>query len=237
MKSVCRSVGALGAMAVASSAFAGTVVARFDLFNHPDGNVAPSAYGMRLDDFGGDDPATFSFEDGSGNSTVRMTVIDNGGGMFELKFSGTVRGNSASGGTDFGEFAIDVSYTINGGSLGTGWSSMVGDGVNIGTISGTAGTNAGTSPLLNGQSFDLLTRSLPSGEAFTFAPDDHRLGGHGFPAGTWVGRGWIEAVGGGFFDSNSSDWLFVGVQFIPLPTTGLMGLAGLGLVAGVRRRR
>lgn len=245
---VLRVAAVLGAVWAASSAWAGNVVAKFDLYNHPDGNVEPSAYGMRVAGFGGDRPATFSFEDGSGNSTMRLTVEDIGWGLYRLSFSGTVQGNSADGGTDFGAFALNVSYLVFGGSSDDGWSAYGFNGSSIGSLMGVDGTNDATSPLADGDAMRLSARTMERrfGEVFSFEPDGHRLDGHALPDDTWVGRGWFRAAmeSSGYYRgghnhqrSKKGDWLFIAAPVVPLPTSGVMGLAGLALIAGVRRRR
>ena len=245
---VVRVAAALGVVLAASSALAGNVVAKFDLYNHPDGNVEPSAYGMRIAGFGGDRPATFSFEDGSGKSTMRLTVESVGWGLFRLNFAGTVQGNSADGGTDFGSFALNVSYLVFGGSSDNGWSAYGFNGSTIGSLMGNDGTNDANSPLSDGDAMRLSARTKQHhfGEVFSFAPDGHRLDGHELAGDTWVGRGWFRAAmeSSGYYRggynhrrSKKGDWLFMAVHVVPLPTSGVLGLAGLGLIAGVRRRR
>jgi len=52
-----------------------------------------------------------NFESDTGDSTVRLQVIDNEGSR-EVRIFGSMTGNSASGGTDIGTFYLDVTYSV-----------------------------------------------------------------------------------------------------------------------------
>jgi len=231
MKTITASIVA----ATAGAALAApTVVQSFDLFDHPSGAVSPQAYGLRFDTFpdgSGDDPATFSFEDANtGASNVRLDVIEDNG-VTSLQITGTIWGNSANNGTDYGVFDLSVIYndvTV----VADGWVFTAEE--TVGTITETAGTTAAGQ--LDGDSFTFMSKSNGS-FSFALRDDGHRLS----TSDGWVGRGWNDPNPDSFAN-NTYDFLFTatpGGGFpppIPLPTASAMGLAGLGLIS-VRRRR
>jgi len=200
----------------------GTLVRQFSLFDHPDGGVNPQAYGLRLDGFNDATPVTFSFEDrNSGESNVRLQVFDDGVNL-EIRIHGTVWGNSASGGDDYGDFLLDVTYTVN--TQGTGWQSAH---ANAGNLIGTL-DHMPTGMQTDLGEVDLFERSDGSG-TFRFLEDGFRLAGD---SSTWVGRGWVNGD-----DGNTNDFLFTAV--VPLPPAAFAGLgmlAGMGAYRRLRRR-
>lgn len=211
----------------AGSAHAGTVLQTFELFNHPSGAINPQAYGLRLDGFGGESPVTFSFEDGMGNSTVQLRVIDVGGGDLQISLQGTMTGNSATSGTDFGTFALNILYDV--ADVGNGWDDQnTVDGGFIGDLTAVAATAA--SPLMDGESQDLFSLSDGSG-SFRFLEDGYRISGD---SDTWVGRGWVSPDGN---PGATNDFLFRGVEIVPLPAAAWAGLAMLGGLGVARRIR
>ncbi|MEL6328410.1 MAG: hypothetical protein AAFR38_02015 [Planctomycetota bacterium] len=212
----------------------------FSGFNHPDGNVNPQAYGLRLDEFGGNDPATFSFENPTGipmgTSTVNVQIDTASGltGPATLTISGTVVGNSASGGTAFGTFTLSVVYTGTvTGSVGGGdflFTSTTADGM-TGSLTGLAVT--GASPLTNGQSVALDPAARGS-DYFFFGLDipGERISGTA-AAGRFEGQGWLNST----VSNNTEDFLFTAIPtFIP-PTPGTAGVLAIGGLVAARRRR
>lgn len=206
----------------------GTVVNTFNLFDHPGSLVDPNAYGLRLDSFTSDAPVTFSFENGSGQSQVQLNVIDTGSGL-QINIQGLVHGNSALGGSDYGTFMLDLTYSVD--ATGNGWEDMnMEDGEFVGGLTGVSTT--GDSPLGNGEFLDLFAMSDGS-DTFRFLADGFRLDGD---TTSWVGRGWVSPEGGG---AGFNDLLFTAVSVIPLPPAAYAGLGmltGLGVYRRVRRR-
>ena len=209
------------------AASAGTVYTNFDLFDHPGGAINPQAYGLRLDGFGGDLRTTFSFENGAGDSTVRLTVVDDGMST-RVHISGVITGNSASGGTAFGTYMIDVWYDV--GTSAEGYEAAHATaGSSVGGITGLSTT--GASPLADGEFMELFSMSDGSG-TFRFFDDGHRLDGDD---STWVGRGWVDPNSSG--STGVNDFLFTGVYVVPLPTAALAGFGMLGCIGAYRRIR
>lgn len=202
----------------------------FAAVNHTDGNVNPQAYGMRLDNFGGESPATFSFLDSLNMSTVTLTLdLSAGFSNAVVSISGVVTGNSANGGTDFGAFQLDVSYggTWDAGTLQ--FTSAPGDAFS-GSVTGLATT--GASPIGDGDSFALSTMTR-DGAVFRFGdnlPGSRRN----------AGDNRLEAFGwlGSSQSSGTEDFLFlVEAEGGDVPTPASAALIGAGGLIAARRRR
>jgi hypothetical protein len=104
-------------------------------------------------------------------------------------------------------------------------------GQNLGTLTAVDATSFHAA----GAAWSLSDKSNGT-NTFVFAPDSDRLSGHGFPANTWVGRGWLMAPG---VSGGNQDFLFT-ATVVPLPAgalAGIGGLAGVGLIGVIRRRR
>ncbi len=159
----------LGLILVAGSASAGVILpGQYFLLDHPDGNISPPPYGLRLDDLG----LTLSTEL-NGASTV---LTWSGGATATIV--GTLWNNQAAE-------MWTVNYTLTG---------VVAAGANLG-FTATGGNGSLTDPALN--TVTLTGKQDLSGSAFDFLADGHRLGGHPAygDADTPVGRGWVEGAG------------------------------------------
>jgi len=211
---------AIGLGILSTSALGGDVIlSTFDLFDHPGGAIDPQAYGLRLDGLGVEDPMTFSFGDSQANSTMTLQVVDTGS-QIELRMFGTVAGNSANGGTDFGSFALNVTYVVD--AVANGWEDNdSADGVMVGTLEGDFGSG--------NEIVDLFGKS-DGNDAFRFLSDGHRLAGDN---DSWVGRGWLLPNN---MMGDTNDFLFQGA-LVPLPAAAWGGLAMLGGIAAARRFR
>lgn len=211
---------AVGISVLSSVAMGGDVIlSTFDLFDHPSGAIDPQAYGLRLDGIGVEDPFTFSFGDSQANSTMTLQVVDTGS-QLEIRMFGTVTGNSANGGTDFGTFALNVTYVVD--AVANGWED---NDMNIGNMIGTLEGDFGS----GNQVVDLFPKSAGS-DSFYFLADGHRIAGDN---STWVGRGWLlpnNQMG------NTNDFLFQ-AALVPLPAAAWGGLAMLGGIVATRRLR
>ena len=233
-----RTTLAAGALALAS--IAGTANADifiFSGFDHPGGGIDPQAYGLRLDRFGPDTgPVTFSFENGAGASAVTIVLNTDDPNNATLAITGTITGNTANGGTLFGQFFLDVTYTgtwdgsmfqaddmsdftgsLTATSLGPGFDPFM---LEDGTMMGLGDTLG-------------LTAKDRNGYIFRFG-DDPAGGRLSSSDPLFEGFGWVRR------DDDmaaTQDFLFTARldQVIPAPgTVALMGLAGIA--AGRRRR-
>lgn len=227
-------LAAAAALAVVSTASAASTY--FSLSDHPDGNANPPGYGIRLDGlFAGEMGAaggvtTFSFD------TIGNTVLEvvTSGMSMTINITGTVYGGEDTGaGYGFGEgsYELSMSYTVGVVAQGTGYVVTAADASNSGSLTALSGDVAGTV-------YQLRDFSTPS---FRFLQDDHRLNGH--PEDNmdfWVGRGWLADENG--VRNTTRDFLFLGSKLpgppvVPLPASAGLGLVGMGLLGGARRRR
>ncbi len=206
--------------AFAGIAAATPTISVFNLGNHPDGNAAPPAYGLRLDGMmGSGTTVVFSFVD------VQLTVTDStmDGGDITMRIHGLVEGGEVSAGTfaDPEMYNLDFSYLANVEEFSGGWRVVgVNNVLNVGSLA----------PLV-GDPEDVFTVTDNDDNAFIFAPDGHRLAGDN---SSWVGRGWLTTELGGGNSPGTQDWLFVGS---PVPAPGSAALLALGGLAAIKRRR
>jgi hypothetical protein len=215
----------LGAATVFCTAASGEII-RFTLTNHPRGEAIPPAYGMRMDDLLGesDFATTFSFE-GNGASVAMEIDTD----LNTIRIHGTVFGGIDGGMAHINPelYTLDMTYSIGvTGDAVNGWS--------VGML-GNTGTFVRQS---DSKSWDLTTVFNNMNHSFEFFPDRYRLEDGDLPGAQWVGRGWLDTAlvprpG------STRDFLFV-ATLVPLPGgvwMGLAGLAGVGAIQAVRRRR
>ena len=154
------------------------VCVKWELFNHPDGGLAPPLYGLRLDSFIGN-RTTFSFED-AGQSRVLMTRdIAN----TNLRIKGTVYGGEDVGGAyqNAEDFNLDFTYDTNVSEVSNGFEVDMGVGTQNSGLLGVSSGSGPTTPL-----YDYNSNPSPS---FLFKKDGHRIAGD---TSTWVGRGWLS---------------------------------------------
>lgn len=201
-----------------------TVVQSFDLFNHHSTGLGTDVLGLRFDSFpdgNGEDPMAFSFENATGESAVRLDIVEDNG-QTNIVISGKIRGNSI-GGTDYGIFDLTLVYNdVDAVSNGFEFREVA----MVGTISETAGTTAAGQ--IAGDSFTFSSKRR-SGVAFRF----NNLGSASNPS--WEGHGWFMPNTGNF-GNNTYDTHFTAVV-VPLPTASGLGLGGLCVVAARRRTR
>lgn len=210
---------------LACTAVSGETI-RFNLQNHPRGTALPPAYGLRLDDlFGESDFATtFSFE-GNGAGVVMDVDTD----LNTIHIFGTVFGGIDGGMAHINPelFTLDMQYNIG----------VSGDPTNGWTV-GMLGNTGSLVRQSDSKSWDLVTIFNNMNRSFEFFPDRFRLQDGDLPGTEWVGRGWLETALTPR-PGEVRDFLFV-ATLVPLPAgvwMGLAGLAGVGAVHAVRRRR
>lgn len=225
MKTTAMMLCGLGLMAGAAQA-GGTILQTFNLFDHPNGAIEPQDYGLRLDNFGGQNPMTFSFESDTGDSTVRLQVIDNEGNR-EIRIFGSMTGNSAAGGTDIGTFYLDVTYSVADNAQG--WTADD-PGMMIGSLVQTHDALGNEIAPQDALSEQLFTLSDGSG-TFRFLSDGDRIPGD---SSSWVGRGWVS--NNADIRGSTNDFLFT-AAVVPLPSAAWAGLAMLGGLGVARRLR
>ena len=200
------------------------VTGTYQLHNHPDGAAQPPLYGFRLDELfdvtGGHDIFTFDFD----HASSQMYLAYNGTSIhiYGQAFGGLDTGNTYGNAAYTGVAQIDFWYTVGVGLAG-------GDDDLI--VSAAPGVNTGTITFL-GSTINLFDSPM-GGYSFRFGDTDDDNGHRGFNGIS--GWGWVDHHVQGQHIA-SSDWLFT-AQLIPLPPAALLGVAGLGLVAAVRRRR
>lgn len=219
-KSTTSAAMIAGLVCIVGTVHAETVLQQFALFDHPSGAIAPQAYGLRLDGLSSSGPLTFSFGDSLLNSTMMMLVVDTGS-QTEIRMSGTVTGNSATGGTPLGNFNLSVTYVVSGNTT-DGWED---NNANLGDVVGTITGNFGS-----GDQTVNLNAKDSNGDTFRFLTDGHRISGD---SDTWVGRGWVlpnNTMGA------TNDFLFQ-AAVVPLPAAAWGGLAMLGGLCVARRIR
>ncbi len=204
--------------ALAATANATPVISTFSLDNHPDGNAAPPAYGLRMDGMMGA-ITVFSFID------VQLTVTDNtmNGGDISMSISGLVEGGEVVGGVfaDPELYNLNFNYISNVEEFNGGWRVL---GVNN-------ALNTGSITPINGDAEDVFPVVDNDNNAFIFAPDGHRLDNDNT---SWVGQGWLTTNQNGQDSPGTQDWLFTGTL---IPAPGSAALLALGGIAAARRRQ
>ena len=236
---------------------AGAVIFQYNLGNHPDGGKNPPPYGLRLDGLfgtGSSEEWTFDFEAAGANMLLDYDNMDN------MTVDGdTVRiHGTAFGGLDTGTvydsmfsglWSVDYTYTLDSGDVAdhpNGDNMVVKSLTSSGTITplfnemGMVGsTNVN---IVSGTDINLTPKAKDDfpNEVFLFdSTTMHRLliatGGdenYGFPAGTFVGRGWLTHDSCGYVSEpcphiSASDFIFTAT---PVPEPGSLLLLGSGLL-------
>ncbi|GJM26267.1 MAG: hypothetical protein DHS20C16_26820 [Phycisphaerae bacterium] len=220
------------------------------ILNHPDGDVNPPPYGLRMDELFTQTPSsgsivggvggitTFSFAPGDG-ANMTMNVNDLGGDL-EINISGVAKGGVDAGGSyGYGEglFAIDFTYSMNVEGVpgpNGGWKVTPNNVANNGTITALAGNTDITA----GTEWTFWDEVNGDNDSFLVVRDEHRLAGHpGILAlDPLVGRGWVTYHSNGSGSSGTQDFLFIADTPIPEPTSIMLLAAGCG-VLGLRRNR
>lgn len=212
---------ALGAIASAASG----AIFDYQLANHPDAQVDPPPYGLRMDGLDGSaDFFTVSFDTGDG-SDVRLRYDD---GAETIRIWGTALGGRDAGGgyaadSFFGMYTIDFTFSVGVGLV---------PGDDDLWVDTATGSNFGTLTLPDSSVLDLYdVFNAGEGHAFRFGDEDDDLGHRGF-AGI-SGWGWLE-IDGAENGARTRDWLFT-AELIPTPSTPI--LLAPGVLLAVRRRR
>lgn len=215
--------------ATALTAFAGTalaggtLIAQFDLQDHPDANENPPPYGLRLDGIIAPGTATLSINQFS--DTV-LSVFDDGG-ILSINISGTLFGGAVSGGSYVGggeAYEIDMNYVVGVTDLFGGWNVSGFDAMNAGTLTRVS----------DNTEFDLYGMPNLVDNVLNFRPDGYRLDND---EDTWVGRGWItDQIDGTDPLNGERDWIFTAIDR-EIPAPGAAALLAMGGLLSTRRRR
>ena len=196
------------------------VVAEYALSDHPAGDAAPPAYGLRLDNVINPGLAVLSM-DHYGDSRL---VVSEDAGMLSIRITGTLYGGGVASNAFVNPhtYAVDFTYSVNVAALMNGWDVNTFDVMNSGSL-----INMDTN-----KEFDLYGKADMTGLVFQFLADGFRIHGDN---STFVGRGWLTTNADGT-DSNAGaqDWLFTGTL---VPAPGALALLGLGGLTATRRRR
>ncbi len=242
---------------------AAAVVQQWDLFNFPSGSLGNPDYGLRLDglfntSLGADHDWSFSFEDGSGNSTVGLTLFDDA----SVNISGTVFGGRDIGSqyetSSAGIWNLD--FTFQGVSSGpasadflglelTGAGNSDSTALGSGTLESTYDVTVGSTSLGAG-TINFVTHSNGAGLFFNYALGliQSKCLSDGTPeeCDRAIGVGWLThgIEYSAIVDDNnterfpSSDYQFTGqLSQVPVPAALPLLATAFGLIGLVTARR
>lgn len=209
----------------------------YNLSNHPDGNAAPPAYGLRLDELidvtSGHDTFTFDMDHALSDVVLRYDDAGTTGTSSDdsIRFFGNIYGGLDVGTSydpaNSGVWYLDFTYTKNITVSGTSLTVTAEDVANTGTITSLTGLNGGN-PI------SLFDEDGGHGFSFKFNNvDDHRLSGGQQGQGIYVGWGWLSSHAPNQRIS-ANDWIMTGA---PVPEPASMAVLGLGCLAFLRRRK
>ena len=228
---------AAAALVVASSSF-GVVITPglYRLHNHPDGNLRPPYYGLRLDELyditpgGNNDDYTFDF-DFAGDSSFPASAMYMDYNGYTIHIYGTTYGGRDIGGS----YANDIyrgMYTVNftyalGVQMVPGDDDLMVEPPSYALNTGTIITPLGHTIALRDGHYD-----DPTQLDFRLGDESNDLGHRGY-AGI-SGWGWLFHGPEGSPYHADSDWLFT-ATLVPAP--GALALMGIGALTLRRRHR
>lgn len=203
----------------------GLATGTYTLLNHPDGEIRTPYYGLRLDGLDGNNSNRYTFDFEHAQSNMQMTyngsTIHIFGNVWGGKDIGSSYQNPSQGRT--GLWQVDFTYRANVSANPNGSIQVNSSPTNNGFIKPLF--NSTVAAFQNNPQIPLIDFMDPS-----FLLDTGHRGFAGISGWGWVnhsGRAHVPA----------SDWLFtVGAQVIPTPGAASLGMIGLALVNGLRRR-
>jgi hypothetical protein len=218
--------GLLGAVSAAGAAE--LVIAEFDIHDHPQGNLLPPSYALRMDNVFGAFNATFSADI---HNDATLTVIqDTVTNDLYIDIVGTFHGGEDLGagwGTTF-DLEADFRYQANVAAVADGWAVTGFSGLSVGTFTRLDTNETPTWYDME----DAAGENGPAGETFRLAEDGWRIDNDN---SSWVGRGWLTTNSdGSMMGPPAQDWFFT-ATVIPAPSG--LALIGIGGIAACRRRR
>ncbi len=197
----------------------------YRLYNHPDGNAGPPAYGLRLDELFDVTPEhdRFTFDFDHPDSSVFMEYDGSTLRIFGVAFGGLDGGDQYDPDPALTSLVqLDFTYTVIG--LVDGDDDLIVTTANF--------TNHGTITWLDtGEVIDLYDRANADGYTFRFGDEDDDRGHRG--ALDLSGWGWLDHHTAGSH-VYSSDWLFTGTR---MPGPSGLGILAVGFLFARRRRR
>jgi len=235
---VCAiAIGVVIACGAGLAADAGPIsTGTYRLGDHPDGNVSPPKYGLRLDGLDGDTSSewTFSFSDAH-HPDVGMTMVISGdldAGTGVISIFGTVYGGKLDNPNDswitgrVGLWDVEFEYQ-NVGRDGNGL-------IVMSTTDGENGSGKITPRFDPGTGFSgdsaIDLKDHPNSSDVAFRMKTGHRGHDGLSGFGWLTHGNHEGHVG------ASDWLFT-AELIPLPPSAYLGAFGLAVMVIVVRRR
>ncbi len=225
---------AIAVMFASSIASAATIApGTYQLHNHPDGDVNPPPYGMRLDELydvsPGNDVFTLNFDHAMSNVTL---VYDDNAGTIAISgvaYGGRDTGANYANDSYLGLYQLDFLYNVGVGLVGGDDDLIVIAGANKQNFGSITPLDAGHPDFNNPTTlFDVRDGTY----SFRFGDENNDLGHRGF-AGI-SGWGWVG------FDNEAhpgaaDDFLFT-AELIPEPASVSLMLVGLGAMIARRRR-
>ncbi len=197
-------------VAVALPAAAGITV--YNCHNHPNGQIIPPAYGLRIDYLLGNGMYTFSFDyvDGSGAAAVTLTHDDVLGTIhiFGRAFGGKDIGGTWDA-TEKGWIDIDFTYTVNVSAR----DNCAGASGNDLHVIQESASNSGTFHLDGwggNQTFAFSDKEDDEGCSFNFDNDWDSKGNASVAnnPSIWSAAGWFSPAN----VNGSRDWVFIAEQ-------------------------
>ncbi len=209
-RSACEAyaVGAKGVILRYGAPLAESAVQTFVCHDHPDGDMVPPTYGLRIDDLLGEGEYTFSFDYADGDETAYVALTyDRTANTIHIAgraYGGKVE-NGAWSPSSQGWLDIDFTYT-NAIAVYDNCARDAGDDL---YVTGASALNTGTFTLDGwggNQSFSFIDRANEHGCSFSFDNDWDSKGVAEIandPA-IWSASGWLQPS-----TSGSRDWLFI----------------------------
>jgi len=209
-----------------------------NIHDHPQGELGPPSYALRLDDVFGDFPATFSADAQTFSFQPLISLAQEiGTGDLFITIHGTFHGGEDIGGSWDSPFDIHVYFRFQANVVLDHNSALIWrvDGfspLNTGTI-----TRLDTDETINLYAMEDAAGDYgPVGHTFHFAQDGWGLDPPDDPDNPnsyeWVGRGGLTTNSDGSPTGSNLSWTFI----TDIPTPGTLTLLGLGGIAAGRRR-
>lgn len=226
-------VCAIAALFTSSFASAAAITpGTYRLHNHPDGDVNPPPYGMRLDEIynvsGGNDEFTLDFDHAQSN----VTLVFNGTNTITIAgvaYGGIDIGGSYLNDAHLGLYQINFVYDVGVGLAGGDDDLIVIPGANAQNFGSITPLDAGHPDV----GVPLTLFDVRDGNfSFRFGDEDNDNGHRGFNG--LSGWGWV-GFNGNAHPGSADDFLFT-AELIPEPASAMLLLMGLG-AAAIRRRR